>query len=87
MHEIIAFACFMLGTHVLPWSVPQERDGVISKLRSNVEHLSFKCEAATAQAEAAHPYEQRYRDLQVCIFTFDYLSFLRSLEHYITDMG
>ena len=47
----------------------QERDGVIDKLRVSVQHLSFKCEAATAQAEASHPYEQRYRDLQACSYT------------------
>ena len=55
------------------WKAPcllQERDNVISKLRNNIEHLSFKCEAATAQAEALQPYEQRYRDLQACLYSF-----------------
>ena len=44
----------------------QERDAVISKLRRSMSELSFKCEAATAQAEASHPYQQRYTDLQAC---------------------
>jgi len=44
----------------------QERDAVIAKLRRSMSELSFKCEAATAQAEASHPYQQRYTDLQAC---------------------
>jgi len=44
----------------------QERDAVIGKLRRSMSELSFKCEAATAQAEASHPYQQRYTDLQAC---------------------
>lgn len=42
----------------------QERDSVIDKLRSGMQELSLKCEAVSAQAEAAQPYERRYRDLQ-----------------------
>ncbi|DBB00057.1 hypothetical protein WJX77_006620 [Trebouxia sp. C0004] len=42
----------------------KERDAVIGKLRRSMSELSFKCEAATAQAEASHPYQQRYTDLQ-----------------------
>ncbi|KAL0038702.1 hypothetical protein WJX79_003946 [Trebouxia sp. C0005] len=42
----------------------KERDAVIVKLRRRMSELSFKCEAATAQAEASHPYQQRYTDLQ-----------------------
>lgn len=42
----------------------KERDSVIDKLRSSMQELSLKCEAATAQAQAAQPYERRYRDLQ-----------------------
>ena len=44
----------------------QERDSVIDKLRSGMQELSLKCEAVTAQAEAARPYERHYRDLQAC---------------------
>ena len=42
----------------------QERDSMIDKLRSGMQELSLKCEAVTARAEAAQPYERRYRDLQ-----------------------
>lgn len=46
----------------------QERDSVIEKLRSSMHELGLRCEAATAQAQAAQPYERRYRDLQACSF-------------------
>ena len=39
---------------------------MIDKLRSGMQELSLKCDAVTAQAEAAQPYERRYRDLQAC---------------------
>lgn len=54
-----AAGCWKAGSVML-----QERDSVIDKLRSSMQELSLKCEAATAQAQAAQPYERRYRDLQ-----------------------
>ena len=63
--EVEVACCWRAGVMLL-----QERDSVIEKLRSSMQELSLKCEAATAQAQAAQPYERRYRDLQACLLQY-----------------
>ena len=44
----------------------QDKDASIAKLQADIHELGLKCEAASAQAEVSQPYEQRYREAQVC---------------------
>lgn len=44
----------------------QDKDASIAKMHADIHELGLKCEAASAQAEVSQPYEQRYREAQVC---------------------
>ena len=42
----------------------QDKDVSIAKLHADIHELELKCEAASTQAEASQPYEQRYREVK-----------------------